>query len=388
MCDVPPGVVTGDNLLKLLKHAKDNGYAIPAFNCTSSSSCNAVLEAAKKNNSPVMIQASNGGGAFFAGKSCKDPNAAAAGSVAMALHVRAVAPYYGVPVVLHSDHCAKKLLPWFDKMLEADEEYFAQYGEPLFSSHMLDLSEEPDEENIEICVKYFQRMKPMKIWLEMEIGITGGEEDGVNNEDVDPEKLYTTPEQVYSVYTALSKIGEMFSIAAAFGNVHGVYKPGNVTLQPERLGKHQAYAKEQLKCESDLPIFLVMHGGSGSTDEEIATAVKNGVIKMNIDTDTQWAYWDGLRKFEADKHDYLQGQIGNPTGPDKPNKKFYDPRVWIRKAEESMVERCGVSMEKLSSKGKYEAKVPEPGSVPIYGFKPKPQGPVGAIKEALHKVGL
>jgi len=231
-------------------------------------------------------------------------------------------------------------------------------------------------------------MAKMKIWLEMEIGITGGEEDGVDNEGVDPEKLYTSREQVYSVYEALSKIGEMFSIAAAFGNVHGVYKPGNVSLQPERLGKHQAYAKEKLGCESDLPIFLVMHGGSGSTDEEIAAAVKYGVIKMNVDTDTQWAYWDGLRAFEADKHDYLQGQIGNPTGADKPNKKFYDPRVWIRKAEEAMVARCAVSMEKLSSTGKYEAKVPEAGTVEIWGFHPKAKGPVGAIRDALHKVGL
>jgi fructose-bisphosphate aldolase class II len=381
---VPPGVVTGDNLLKLLTHAKDNGYAIPAFNCTSSSVCNAVMEAAKKYNSPVMIQVSNGGGVFFAGKSTKDPNAAAAGAVAMALHVRAMAPYYGVPVVLHSDHCAKKLLPWFDGMVAADEEFFAQYGEPLFSSHMLDLSEEPDEDNIAICVKYFEKLSKMKIWLEMEIGITGGEEDGVNNEDVDPEKLYTTPEQVWNVYEALSKIGDMFSIAAAFGNVHGVYKPGNVTLQPARLGKHQAYAKEKLGCKEDKPIFLVMHGGSGSTDEEIALAVENGVVKMNIDTDTQWAYWDGLRKFEAEKHDYLQGQIGNPTGPDKPNKKFYDPRVWIRKAEEAMVERCGVSMEKLKCKGVYTAKVPEPGSLPLYGLKPKSTG----LKGLMQKVGL
>jgi len=221
---------------------------------------------------------------------------------------------------------------------------------------MLDLSEEPDEENISICVEYFKRMAPMKIWLEMEIGITGGEEDGVNNEDVDPEKLYTTPEQVFSVYEALSKIGSMFSIAAAFGNVHGVYKPGNVSLQPERLGKHQAYAKEQIGCDNDKPIFLVMHGGSGSTDEEIATAVKNGVVKMNIDTDTQWAYWEGLKDFEKSKHAYLQGQIGNPDGPDKPNKKFYDPRAWIRKAEESMCARVAVSFEKLGSVGTYEPK--------------------------------
>jgi len=358
---VPPGVVTGDNLLKLLEHARDNGYAIPAVNCTSSSTANACLEAAAKNNSPIMIQVSNGGGAFLVGKSVKDPNAAAAGSVALAYHVRAVAKYYGVPVVLHSDHCAKKLLPWFDGMLKADKEYYDKFGEPLFSSHMLDLSEEPDEENIAICVEYFKKMEPMKIWLEMEIGITGGEEDGVNNEDVDPEKLYTTPEQVYSVYEALSKIGPMFSIAAAFGNVHGVYKPGNVTLSPEKLLTHQVYTKEKISSPLERPIFLVMHGGSGSTDEEINTAVKNGVIKMNIDTDTQWAYWDGLRAFESESHDYLQGQIGNPKGADKPNKKFYDPRVWIRKAEESMCARVGVSMEKLGSKGTYP-KSDEPGS--------------------------
>jgi len=378
---VPAGVVTGDNLVKLLEHAKDNGYAIPAFNCTSSSTCNAVMEAAMKNNSPVMIQVSNGGGQFFAGKAIKDPNACAAGAVAMALHVRAMAPYYGVPVVLHSDHCAKKLLPWFDGMMAADEEYYKQYGEPLFSSHMLDLSEEPDEDNIAICAQYFERLVKMKIWLEMEIGITGGEEDGVDNEHVDPEKLYTSPEQVYAVYDRLSKIGSMFSIAAAFGNVHGVYKPGNVTLQPERLGKHQAYAKEKLGSASDKPIFLVMHGGSGSTDEEIKTAVVNGVVKMNVDTDTQWAYWDGLREFEKDKHDYLQGQIGNPNGPDAPNKKFYDPRVWVRKAEEAMIARCGVSMEKLGCKDKYTAKVPEPGSVQVYHLHPKSL--MGTVKGAL-----
>jgi fructose-bisphosphate aldolase class II len=383
-CDVPVGVITGDDVLKLLTHAKDNGYAIPAFNCTSSSTINAVLQAAKDNNSPVMIQFSNGGGKFVAGKSVSDPNAAAAGSVAGALHVRAMAKYYGVPVILHSDHCAKKLLPWMDGMLDANEAYFAQYGEPLFSSHMLDLSEEPDEENIAICKKYFERMAKMKIWMEMEIGITGGEEDGVNNEDVDPEKLYTSPEQVYAVYEELSKVGPMFSIAAAFGNVHGVYKPGNVSLQPARLGKHQEYTKAKISSENDKPIFLVMHGGSGSTEEEIKTAVSNGVVKMNVDTDTQWAYWDGLRKFEADKREYLQGQIGNPTGADKPNKKFYDPRVWIRKAEESMIERCGVSMEKLGSKGTFPAKVPEAGSIPMWDFSPTSKGPMAAVSGLVH----
>merc|ERR1711935_274006 len=259
--------------------------------------------------------------------------------------------YYQIPVVLHSDHCAKKLLPWFDGMLKADEDYFRTNGEPLFSSHMLDLSEEQDDENIAICVEYFKRMAPMKLWLEMEIGITGGEEDGVNNEDIDPEKLYTTPHQVWSVYEALSKISPMFSIAAAFGNVHGVYKPGNVKLSPEKLGNHQAHAHKELGGSNPKPIFLVMHGGSGSTDAEISEAVSNGVVKMNIDTDTQWAYWDGLRKFEASKRAYLQAQIGNPDGADKPNKKAYDPRVWLRAAEGSMCDRVGVSLQKLSTEG-------------------------------------
>merc|ERR1712161_87310 len=277
----------------------------------------------------------------------------AAGSMGLAMHVRCVAKYYGVPVVLHSDHCAKKLLPWFDGMIEANEAFFAQYGEPLFSSHMLDLSEEPDEENIAICVEYFKKLAPLNIWLEMEIGITGGEEDGVNNEDVDPEKLYTTPEQVYSVYEALSKVGPMFSIAAAFGNVHGVYKPGNVSLSPEKLLDHQLYTKKQLNSPLARPLFLVMHGGSGSTDDEINTAVRNGVVKMNIDTDTQWAYWDGLRVFEAENRDFLQAQIGNPSGADKPNKKFYDPRNWLRKAEVTMCARVSTSMEKLGSVGRY-----------------------------------
>jgi len=334
-----------------------------------------VLEAAKLSKSPIIIQVSNGGGAFVAGKGIKNANAAAIGSVALGMHVRSVAKYYGIPVVLHSDHCAKKLLPWFDGMLQADEEFFAKYGEPLFGSHMLDLSEEPDEENIAICVEYFKRMIPMKIWLEMEIGITGGEEDGVDNEHVDPEKLYTSPEQVYAVYDALSKIGDCFSIAAAFGNVHGVYKPGNVKLSPERLGKHQEYTKKMIDSALDKPLYLVMHGGSGSTDKEIQTAVANGVVKMNIDTDTQWAYWDGLRKFEKEKHDYLQGQIGNPTGPDKPNKKFYDPRVWVRKSEESMVARVGVSCEKLLCKGTYEP-APTTEGAPQIGTPKKTLNPI------------
>mmetsp|Transcript_37303 Transcript_37303/g.111725 ORF Transcript_37303/g.111725 Transcript_37303/m.111725 type:complete len:402 (-) Transcript_37303:210-1415(-) len=359
--DIPPGVVTGENLMKLMEHARDNGYAIPAVNCTSSSTVNAALEAAAKNNSPVMIQASNGGGKFVAGKFIKDPNAATAGSVALAYHVRAVAKYYGIPVILNTDHCAKCLFPWFEGMLDANREYYEKFGEPLFSMHMLDLSEEPDDENIELCVKYFKKMVEMEIWLEMEIGVTGGEEDGVNNEDVDPAKLYTTPEQVYNVYEALSKVGPMFSIAAAFGNVHGVYKPGNVKLSPEKLLQHQQYTKKKIGAEGDKPLFLVMHGGSGSADEEIKTAVANGVIKMNVDTDTQWAYWNGLRQFELSKRAYLQAQIGNPDGADVPNKKFYDPRVWMRKAEESMVLRVAMSMDQLGSTGKYERST-KPGS--------------------------
>jgi len=350
---VPAGVVTGDNLMKLMEYCRDNEMALPAFNCTSSSTVNAALQAARDANSAVMIQFSNGGGAFMAGKGIKNDKqkAAVLGSIAGAQHVRLMAKHYGVPVVLHSDHCAKKLLEWFDGMLEADEEYFKQHGEPLFSSHMLDLSEEFDEENIATCVKYFERMAKINMFLEMEIGITGGEEDGVDNTGVKAEALYTKPEQVWNVYKALSAISPMFSIAAAFGNVHGVYKAGNVVLSPHLLADHQAYIKKQINGSSDKPAFLVMHGGSGSTKDEIQAAVKNGVIKMNIDTDTQWAYWNGLREFYQSKEGYLQSQVGNPEGEDKPNKKYYDPRVWIRKAEEAMIKRADESFEFLNSKG-------------------------------------
>jgi len=350
---VPAGVVTGDNLMKLMNYLRDNEIALPAFNCTSSSTVNAVLQAARDAKSPVMIQFSNGGGAFMAGKGIKNDKQKAAilGSVAGAQHVRLMAKHYGVPVVLHSDHCAKKLLEWFDGMLEADEAYFKEHNEPLFSSHMLDLSEEFDEENIATCVKYFTRMAKINLFLEMEIGITGGEEDGVDNTGVKAEALYTKPEQVYNVYKALSAISPMFSIAAAFGNVHGVYKAGNVVLSPHLLADHQAYIKKQIGSESDKPTFLVMHGGSGSTKEEIQSAVKNGVIKMNIDTDTQWAYWDGLKNFYKKNEGYLQSQVGNPDGDDKPNKKYYDPRVWIRAAEEAMIKRAHQSFEFLGSLG-------------------------------------
>ncbi|EKX55113.1 hypothetical protein GUITHDRAFT_149826 [Guillardia theta CCMP2712] len=349
---VKPGVVTGQALKDLLQTAKDKGFAIPAVNCVSSSSVNQVLEAAKKYNCPVMIQFSNGGAQFYAGKALDNPKetlkACVLGSIAGAHHVRLMAEHYGVPVVLHSDHCAKKLLPWFDGMLDADEKYFKEHGEPLFSSHMIDLSEEPLQENIDLCVKYMNRMAKINCLLEMELGITGGEEDGVNNENVDNASLYSQPDEVWQVYKALAAVpNSMFTIAAAFGNVHGVYKPGNVQLRPDILGNAQKYIKEQLKCKEDKPVNFVFHGGSGSEKDKIDTAVNHGVIKMNIDTDIQWACWDGIRKFEKEKHDYLQGQIGNPEGADKPNKKFYDPRVWLRKAEESAVERLGEAFKDL-----------------------------------------
>jgi len=350
-----PGVITGDNLIKLMEYNREHGIALPAFNCTSSSTINCILEAAREIKSPVIIQFSNGGAAFMAGKGISNDGqkAAVLGAIAGAHHTRLMAKHYGVPVILHSDHCAKKLLPWFDGMLDADEEYFKAHGEPLFSSHMLDLSEEFDEENISTCAKYFKRMAPMKIWLEMEIGITGGEEDGVDNTNVKADALYTKPEQVFSVYKALSPIGSMFSIAAAFGNVHGVYKAGNVVLSPHLLAGHQEHAKKELGSSNNKPLFLVMHGGSGSTQEEIQTAVKNGVVKMNIDTDTQWAYWDGLKNFYKKNEGYLQGQVGNPDGDDKPNKKFYDPRVWVRAAEASMIARAHQSFKSLNSAGCY-----------------------------------
>ncbi|KAI0037096.1 fructose-bisphosphate aldolase [Vararia minispora EC-137] len=345
---VPAGVVTGDNVRKIFDYAKENNarsfhmrFAIPAINCTSSSTVNAVLEAARDIKAPIIIQVSQGGAAYFAGKGLANDKqqASITGAVAAAHHVRTVAKAYGVPVIMHSDHCAEKLLPWFDGMLDADEAYFKEHGEPLFSSHMLDLSEEPKEKNIATCVKYFERMAKMGLWLEMEIGITGGEEDGVDNTGVDNASLYTQPEDVYDVHAALSKISPNFSIAAAFGNVHGVYKPGNVRLHPELLAKHQTYTREKVQSKYEQPLFLVFHGGSGSTKEEIKTAVLNGVVKMNVDTDTQWAYLGGIRDFVLNKKDYLLSQIGNPEGADKPNKKYYDPRVWVREGEKTLVQR-------------------------------------------------
>jgi len=352
--DVPgvkAGVVTGDAAWALLKFAKDNNFAMPAFNCTSTSTINAVLEAGMKLNRPVMIQFSEGGAAFMAGKALPNDKgkfqSSILGAVAGAKFVREVAPAYGIPVFVHSDHCAKKLLPWFDGMLAADEEYFKANGEPLFSSHMLDLSEEPDEENISICAEYLKKMAPMKLILEMEIGITGGVEDGVDNSSAASDKLYSTPEDVYKVYEALNPISTMFTIAAAFGNVHGVYKAGNVVLKPELLADYQKYAADKTGVAK--PLFLVFHGGSGSTKEEIATALVNGIVKMNVDTDTQWAYWEGLLNFYKAKEGYLQGQIGNPEGAEKPNKSYYDPRKWIRECEVNMVKRVTESCTDLKN---------------------------------------
>jgi fructose-bisphosphate aldolase class II len=351
---VKPGVLTGDDVTKVYKYAQEHGFAIPAVNVTSSSSINCVLQAARDLGNPVIIQFSQGGSAFYAGKGLSNKGEAAsiAGAIAGAYHVRLLAKHYGIPVILHSDHCAKKLLPWFDGMLDADEAHFKQHGEPLFSSHMLDLSEEPMDENIAISKKYFERMAPLGLTLELELGITGGEEDGVDNTGVDNSSLYSQPDDIWKAYSELAPVSDRFTIAAAFGNVHGVYKAGNVKLHPELLGNFQKHVKAQLGAAArEKPVLFVFHGGSGSTPEEIHEAVSNGVVKMNVDTDMQWAYWDGIRKFEKENHDYLQGQLGNPKGPDAPNKKFYDPRVWLRKAEESMGERVKQAFRDLNCVG-------------------------------------
>ena len=349
--NVKPGVVTGSDLQFIFQVAKENKFAIPAVNVVGSSSVNAIMEAAKMVNAPVMIQFSNGGAVFNAGKGLKldGHEAGILGAVAGAKHIHTLAEAYGVRVILHTDHAAKKLLPWIDGLLDASEKNFAETGKSLFSSHMLDLSEEPIEENIEISKRYLERMAKMGMTLEIELGITGGEEDGVDNSDVDASKLYTQPEEVCYAYEELSKVSPNFTIAASFGNVHGVYKPGNVKLTPKILDNSQKYIVKKHGLSEALPVNFVFHGGSGSTLEEIREAIGYGVIKMNIDTDTQWAYWDGVRAFEAANHDYLQGQIGNPDGADKPNKKFYDPRAWVRKGEESLIARMKAAFEDLNA---------------------------------------
>ncbi|MCF6334101.1 MAG: class II fructose-bisphosphate aldolase [Draconibacterium sp.] len=348
--NVKPGVVTGSDLQFIFKVAKENKFAIPAVNVIGSSSVNAVMEAAKLANAPVMIQFSNGGAVFNAGKGLKleGHEAAILGGIAGAKHIHALAEAYGVRVILHTDHAAKKLLPWIDGLLDAGEKHFAETGKPLYSSHMLDLSVEPIKENIEISKKYFERMSKIDMTLEIELGITGGEEDGVDNSHLDSSKLYTQPEEVCYAYEELSKVSPNFTIAASFGNVHGVYKPGNVKLTPKILDNSQKYIQKKLGTE-EKPVNFVFHGGSGSAPEDIREAIGYGVIKMNIDTDTQWAYWKGVRDFEAKNHDYLQGQIGNPEGENKPNKKYYDPRAWLRKAEEAEIARLKRAFEDLNA---------------------------------------
>ncbi len=348
--NVKPGVVSGDDVQKVLTIAKKNQFALPAVNVVGTDSINAVLETAKEINSPVIIQFSNGGASFYAGKGLSNENekAAIAGAISGAIHVHHLSELYGVPVILHTDHAARKLLPWIDGLLDAGENHYKKYGKPLFSSHMLDLSVEPIEENIATCKQYLERMSKIGMTLEIELGVTGGEEDGVDNTDIDSSKLYTQPEEVAFAYEELSKISDKFTVAAAFGNVHGVYKPGNVKLSPVILKNSQEYIQKKFNTE-EKPVNFVFHGGSGSGREEIREAISYGVIKMNIDTDTQWAFWDGIRKYDVKYHDYLQGQIGNPEGEDKPNKKFYDPRKWIREGQKSLVERLKVAFEDLNN---------------------------------------
>lgn len=347
---IQPGVLHGDQVQTLLNYAQKENFALPAVNVIGTNSINAVLETSQKVNSPVMIQFSNGGAHFVAGKglSNADQQTAVLGSISGALHVHNVASAYGVPVVLHTDHAAKKLLPWIDGMLDAGEAYYKEHGKPLFSSHMIDLSEEPLEENVSICKSYLQRMSKMGMTLEIELGVTGGEEDGVDNTDVDSSRLYTQPEEVAYAYEELMQVSDRFTVAAAFGNVHGVYKPGNVQLRPEILKNSQVYIQKKFGTGPN-PVNFVFHGGSGSPQHQIREAIEYGAIKMNIDTDMQWAFWDGIRRYYLDKEGYLQAQIGNPDGADVPNKKHYDPRSWLRAGELSFVDRLKVAFDDLNA---------------------------------------
>jgi fructose-bisphosphate aldolase class II len=344
------GVLYGQEVQDLYRYANENNFALPAVNVIGTNSVNAVLETAKLLNSPVIIQFSNGGAAFFAGKglSNKDQKAAIAGAISGAHHVHLMAEAYGVPVILHTDHAAKELLPWIDGMLEAGEAYYKTHGRPLFSSHMLDLSEEPLEENIEISKHYFERMAKIGMSIEIELGVTGGEEDGVDNSDVDSSKLYTQPAEVAYAYEELSKVSPDFTIAAAFGNVHGVYKPGNVVLTPVILKNSQDYIQQKFNTGTN-PVNFVFHGGSGSEPEKIKEAIEYGAIKMNIDTDMQWAFLSGVREYYKKNEAYLQTQIGNPEGDDKPNKKKYDPRVWLRSGEQAFIDRLKVAFADLNA---------------------------------------
>ena len=346
---VKRGVVSGKDLQKVFAIAKENHFALPAVNAVNSDSVNAVMEAAKQVNSPVIIQFSNGGAQFYAGKGLKleGQQAQIAGAIVGAKAVHFLAELYGVHVILHTDHAAKKLLPWIDGLLDAGEKHFAETGKPLFSSHMLDLSEEPLHENIEICKKYLARMSKLGMTLEIELGCTGGEEDGVDNSGMDNSLLYTQPADVSYAYEELSKVSPNFTIAASFGNVHGVYKPGNVKLTPKILDNSQKYISKKHGL-GEKPINFVFHGGSGSSLEEIREAISYGVIKMNIDTDTQWATWEGVLAFYKKNEAYLQGQIGNPDGADKPNKKYYDPRKWLNEAQKTMIARLKIAFEDLN----------------------------------------
>jgi fructose-bisphosphate aldolase class II len=347
------GVLYGEELRAIYQDAKDNGFALPAVNTIGTNSINATLETAAKVNSPVIIQFSNGGAQFIAGKGMPNDKLQGniSGAVSGALHIHNVARYYGVPVILHTDHAAKKWLPWVSGMIDAGLEFHKEKGHPLFSSHMLDLSEEPIEENIHTSVEFFKRMAPLGMGIEIELGVTGGEEDGVDNSDVDNEKLYTQPQHVAYAYSELKKVGELFTVAAAFGNVHGVYKPGNVQLRPEILRNSQRHIEKEFGTGPN-PVFFVFHGGSGSPQDQIREAIGYGAIKMNIDTDLQWAFWEGVHGFYHKNEGYLQGQLGNPEGADKPNKKYYDPRVWLRKAEESFMARLEVAFNDLNCIGR------------------------------------
>jgi fructose-bisphosphate aldolase class II len=347
---MPAGVIAGDDAQQLFAYAKAKQFALPAVNCTGTNTVNPAMETAREVNAPMVIQFSNGGAAFYAGKSLSNTGqqAAVAGAVAGAMHVHQLAELYGAYVLLHTDHCAKKLLPWVDGLLDAGEAYYKVHGKPLFSSHMLDLSEQPLAENIETCKRYLDRMSKMGMTLELELGVTGGEEDGVDHTGISSSRLYTQPEDVAYAYGELMKVSPRFTIAAAFGNVHGVYKPGNVKLSPIILHNSQVHVQKQFGTP-EKPLNLVFHGGSGSTPEEIREAVSYGVIKLNLDTDLQWALWEGVRNYYVKNEGYLQGQIGNPEGPDEPNKKYYDPRAWLRKGEEGFKARLRRYFEELNN---------------------------------------
>lgn len=347
---IKPGVATGDQVQAIFALAKEKGFALPAVNVTSSSTVNAVIEAAAKLNAPAILQFSNGGAQYFAGKGLSNANEKAAilGGISGAKHIHEVTEAYGATVILHTDHCAKNLLPWIDGLLHAGEEFFAQTGKPLYSSHMIDLSEEPIHENIELCKKYLVRMSKMGMTLEIELGITGGEEDGVDNSGVDSSKLYTQPEEVAYAYEELMKVSPRFTIAAAFGNVHGVYKPGNVVLRPIILKNSQDYIQSKFHTGVN-PVDFVFHGGSGSTLAEIREAIGYGVVKMNIDTDLQFAFTEGVRDYVVNNVEYLKTQIGNPEGDDKPNKKYYDPRKWMRDGELTFIKRLEQSFSDLNN---------------------------------------